>query len=357
MFHAKIAAALGAAVLLAVLMPATDVAAQSCNCAQSTLTGTSVGSSIGGPTVTRVVGSGVELPNAGPTLGAAGSAPRWNIDFGANTIRIDFINSATYGMTSQFVFSGLNPAAPAGCSGTPQIAGITVTTNKPGATPYVVTAATFTAHTVTLPYAPTNTNVDWAAGQYILATLRYDCAPGPATGNACCPPWDSTALSNAMVYQGTGGIAQPYTLKYTQSAALNAQMEAYVAYLHTLNAAITSITVGFQLVDGGTGTTSVPGSVLGTGSVTWTSTTTTVTPPNFFAAGAMQVNHWYRVRTVTALNNAITFFGPDCVNRYIDVRLQFVQSLKPGAAPTPAMLQIRPQGAAAVERSVSAARK
>ena len=101
----------------------------------------------------RTIGSSVELPGAGPILGAAGSIPRWNIDFGSDSIRIDFIQMpATYGMGSKFTFSSLDPLL-AGCPPA-FITGVTVTTNKP-ATPFnVVTAVTFTQHTVTVPIAP-----------------------------------------------------------------------------------------------------------------------------------------------------------------------------------------------------------
>jgi hypothetical protein len=95
--------------------------------------------------INKTVGSGIELPGAGPILGAAGPSPRWNIDYGSDTIRIDFLQQpATYGAGAYFTFSSLDPQL-AGCPPA-FINGITVTTNKPTVPFNVVTAATFGPH-------------------------------------------------------------------------------------------------------------------------------------------------------------------------------------------------------------------
>ena len=355
MFRARIAFA--SACMLAALATFSGASAQtSCNCAQSSLTGTSAGTLLDNfftPPVMRTVGSGVELPNAGTTLGVGSN--RWNIDFGANTIRIDFIEHSTYGGLSKFTFSNLHPNAPAGCTGTPFVSGMTVTTNKAGAAPYVVVPATFTATTATIPFSPA-TNIDWYPGEYILVTLQFACSGGGTTqtNNPCCPPWNSTTLGNTMTYHGSGGIMAPFTLTYTPNATLNAQMEAYVAYLSTLGLGINSITVTFELQDGGTGTTSSPGTQIGAFySITWTSGSATTA--TFFPGFPMVVNHWYHVSTVTKLNNNITYFPDTCINNSIDVRLQFTQSIAAvhGGGAAPAMLQIRTADGHTMEQAVS----
>jgi hypothetical protein len=128
--------------------------------------------------VNSVVGPGVELPTAGTApnnLGAAGNSARWSIDFGVNTIRIDFITQpATYGTNLSFTFGNLNPQPPAGCTGTPSITGMTVTTNKATA-PFVSTGATFGPHQVTVPFGPPSGNIDWNPGESIFITLKFGC--------------------------------------------------------------------------------------------------------------------------------------------------------------------------------------
>ncbi|MCU1267741.1 MAG: hypothetical protein JWM21_4059 [Acidobacteria bacterium] len=147
-----------------------------CNCANASLVGDTVGTrfNLGPGPINRVVGSGIELPGAGPLLGGAGPSPRWNIDFGSNTIRIDFLQQpATYGMGSYFTFSNLDPQLP-GCPPA-FISGITVTTNKPANQFNVVAAATFGPHTVTIQIAPSGGNLNWTPPEFILVRLNYAC--------------------------------------------------------------------------------------------------------------------------------------------------------------------------------------
>jgi subtilisin family serine protease len=96
------------------------------------------------------------------------------MDFGSNTIRIDFLQQpATYGMGSYFTFSSLDPQLP-GCPPA-SISGISVTTNKPAAQFNVVAAATFGPHTVTVQIAPGNKNLDWQPGEFVLVKLSFAC--------------------------------------------------------------------------------------------------------------------------------------------------------------------------------------
>ena len=96
------------------------------------------------------------------------------MDFGSNTIRIDFLQQpATYGMGSYFTFSSLDPQL-AGCPPA-FISGITVTTNKPAAQFNVVGAATFGPHTVTIQIAPNSKNLDWQPGEFVLVKLNFAC--------------------------------------------------------------------------------------------------------------------------------------------------------------------------------------
>ena len=333
-----------------------EMAATECDCSLSSLTGVNVGTllsnNVNGP-VMRVVGPGVELPNAGPTLGSAGSAPRWNINFGANTIRVDFIQQpATYGAGSKFTFSNLNSTPPAGCAGTPHIIGMTVTTNKPGAIPYVVTAATFTSNSVTLPFAPSSGNIDWKAGEYIFAELRFACDTPPPSIDPCCPPWNSTTLANSMFYQGSGSFSQPYTLKFQPSATLNNQMTAYVAYTNALDPTVSSLKVTFDLWGGGTGSVFSSTGLVASGSANWTSSPgVTLTPGGFYNGFPMVVNTWYRVLTVPTFNQDRPLTGECNKKFWIDVRIQVApgRQVSPGIPP---ILQIRLPDGRIIEKAV-----
>ncbi|HEV7375403.1 MAG TPA: hypothetical protein VGN95_11840 [Pyrinomonadaceae bacterium] len=178
------------ALLATVLVIATNAPAQKqtngCNCAYASLVGDTVGTQFGGgPVANRTVNSAVELPNAGPILGAAGNAPRWNIDYGSNTIRVDFLQQvATYGAGASFVFSSLDPQL-AGCPPA-FISGITVTTNKPAVPFNVVAAATFGPHTVTIQIAPNGANIDWKPGEFILVRLNFACSTTPPPLSLSC---------------------------------------------------------------------------------------------------------------------------------------------------------------------------
>jgi hypothetical protein len=153
-----------------------DSTSSSCLCTNASLEGVNVATRInsGGvwPTVYRVVGPGIELPSCGTTLGM--NSNRWDIDFGSNTIRIDFIESAaTYGGGVFFNFSDLVPQGPGCPAGI--ISGITVTTNH-SLTPFnVITAATFTSNSVKVQFAPNSGTINWNPGDYILVKLNYDC--------------------------------------------------------------------------------------------------------------------------------------------------------------------------------------
>ena len=177
------------ALLAMLLIIATGRSSQAqtngCNCANASLVGDTVGTrfNLGPGPINKVVGNPIELAAAGPVLGAAGPAPRWNIDFGSNTIRIDFLQQpATYGMGSYFTFSSLDPQL-AGCPPA-LISGISVTTNKPASQFNVVSAATFSPNTVTIKIAPASGNLDWQPGEFILVKLSFACAT-PPHGNDC----------------------------------------------------------------------------------------------------------------------------------------------------------------------------
>jgi hypothetical protein len=324
------------AVLATLLVMAPNASSQTnvCNCANASLVGDTVGTRFGGgPVANRTVNAGVELPNAGPVLGAAGPSPRWNINYGSDTIRVDFLQQpATYGAGASFVFSSLDPQL-AGCPPA-FISGITVTTNKPTVPFNVVAAATFGPHTVTIPIAPSGGNLDWQPGEFILIKLNFACATPATQVDACCPPWNRDLMKDMLFYQGSGSISAPYTLKFVPSSQFNAQMSAYLTYLHSINPAITGITIDWRLHNQGTGSTASPpyGPQVGsTAYATWTisgGANPTLIPNPFFTLPTypMLVGTWYTVHTGIYLENGQRFFLDTCANNDINVRIQVMNA-------------------------------
>lgn len=332
--------------LLFTLGIATNASSQTppCNCAKASLVGDTVGTrfNLGPGPINKVVGSGIELPAAGPILGAAGPSPRWNIDFGSDTIRIDFIQQvATYGMGSYFTFSSLDPQL-AGCPPA-FISGITVTTNKPTVPFNVVAAATFGPHTVTIPIAGT-ANLDWKPGEFILVKLTFACdhnitptptrtftpTPAPGTGTVvidpCCPPWNKDLLKDMMFYHGSAGISAPYTLYFTPTNAFKLQMQAYINYLNLLPPFPGAMIIDWSLIDEGTNAcgNSLSPSV-SSATTKWTApgvSTYASVPSPFFPNFPMLVGHWYRIHTVIHLDHGHFFDEKTCAINDICVRIQ-----------------------------------
>ena len=175
----------------------------------------------------------------------------------------------------------------------------------------------------------------------------------PPGTTLCCPPWNSTTLSNSMVYFGSGGISQPYTLKFQPSPTLNTQMEAYVAYIHTLYPTVTNLAETFSLQNGGTGSTCSASGPSTIGTATWTSSTITITPPGFYTGFPMVVNNWYRVSTVSTLNGTHPPLDPTCIDNWICVRIQVVPLREQSE---PATLQMRLPDGRMLERPISTKR-
>lgn len=126
----------------------------------------------GGPVVNvTVVSPGVELPNAGPALGAAGNASRWDINIEPAVIRIDFDTLADYGAGASFTFGSLNPK---GCAGvTTVISGAFPVTNKPVAEFNLNGRVSFTNNSVTVQIASTAGVTRWNPGQYVELWLQF----------------------------------------------------------------------------------------------------------------------------------------------------------------------------------------
>ena len=161
------------------------------------------------------------------------------------------------------------------------------------------------------------TGVDYSG---LSAELSVKCI------NPCCPPWNIDLLKEMMIYQPSGAMWGPYTLKFQPTPTFKNQMQAYINYLHSVNPLITEITIAFRLHYQGTG--SFPYGYWGqqippTAFVKWTWNTTGIGSPvispstGFFVQPAyppfpMQVGTWYAVTTGIFLNSPQTFFSDKC---------------------------------------------
>ena len=119
-----------------------------------------------------VVGAGVELPNAGPTLGLAGPG-RFDIDFDAASIRIDFTVLADYGAGASFTFGSLDPVVGnANCI----VSSVTAASNQNPATYDPTVQLTFGAHEITIGFGPPSAGaLRWNPGDFIVLDLEFAC--------------------------------------------------------------------------------------------------------------------------------------------------------------------------------------
>lgn len=207
---------------------------------------------------------------------------------------------------------------------TGNIVGATNTVNLPGG---ISATDPWTTVTFTVPVTAfqtysfivamdNNMNFDNGFVRYLTACEPID---------PCCPPWTTAMLEQVMFYQGTGSIAAPYTLHYQPNATFSGQMQNYINYLNSLNAAITQITINFRLHDGGTGNTPVMGALLGSQYwVTWTASPGPPPAPQNFFPTQLQINQWYVIHTGIYLEGGQQFFPASCADNDIGVRIQVV---------------------------------
>lgn len=146
-------------------------------------------------------------------------------------------------------------------------------------------------------------------------------------GDPCCPPWNSSKLEDMLFYEGSGSIADLYTLEFHPTPAFLSQIQAYIDYLSTLNPAMSAITIHFRVNDAGNGANPTGGPQIGADHwVTWNAggNGAPQPPPNFFTLGSepMQINRWYRIHTGIYLENGQAYFDGSCANNDVDVRIQ-----------------------------------
>ena len=161
-----------------------------------------------------------------------------------------------------------------------------------------------------------------------------------------------------LFYEGSGGIAAPYTLVFTPTPLFNDQIQAYIDYVHLVNPAITTFNIAFRLNHAGTGQLPSGGPQVGNQYFVWwiAEESTVYGHTNFFtlATEPMQVNTWYRVNTGIYLNDGLTYFPFSCAENRIDVRLQVLSLTAKSLGESP-ILQIRGADGVIVEKRMPVA--
>ena len=157
-------------------------------------------------------------------------------------------------------------------------------------------------------------------------TLGYATVP-----NACCPPFDKNIMLEQLALTQTGNVLGTISYSFLNSSPYKNQIQAYLDYLHSLNPAITNISVQWSVFDlgpAGPGTSPsptgppVPGSPAYT---TWGCTGCSsggggnLTYPEgpeptggYPIITGLQPNEWYGFSILISLNNSIQFWMESC---------------------------------------------
>ncbi len=145
-------------------------------------------------TTVTVIDPGVELPNAGPTLGLGGSSGRFDVDITSDTVRVDFTVEQDLGSAGVplLTFSDLDPVCPDGQIGT--VVGVSVDTNIDPARIIIDGAgilrgayqgdASFTDTSVAIEQVSQDRFVP---GDYIELSIDFSCPGLTLTFDGACP--------------------------------------------------------------------------------------------------------------------------------------------------------------------------
>lgn len=161
----------------------------------------------------------------------------------------------------------------------------------------------------------------------------------------CCAPWSEADIYASLSTPIGANSAAPYTLQYLNPAALQAQMSAYLNYVHAITPGITTMTMTWQAVDLGNGTNwTTSGTAVGgqqTVTWTWSPNGVTVSNGNFWSGTPFQPNEWYGFLTTLSHDGPrdSAFFGPDCLVNWRPFRVQVSQARMAAGGEQPLMVQ------------------
>lgn len=157
--------------------------------------------------------------------------------------------------------------------------------------------------------------------------------------SSCCGPWAGIDIIPSLQPQFPNGAGGSYTQVFTPSATLNAQMGAYLNYLHAMNPAVTTLTMSWQAANLGTGASAATsGTMIGapqTVTWTWASGTVSMSGGGFWANAPFPLGSWIGFQTSLSINGpaaAASLLGPDCRTSWSAWRAQAQQILQPGSS-------------------------
>jgi hypothetical protein len=168
------------------------------------------------------------------------------------------------------------------------------------------------------------TKMDRATPTYQLRYMAFDdfCMqsqnPPPPSGpiSTCCPPMDNK-LFGQFFKRIEGNITSPYELKFDPvglgfSSQYTGLLNAYQAYYNVLNyqtgGAVTDLTIGVYLIDGGNGNLPVAstGTPLNQAFINFSNGPIAQPPANSFFNTALQPNQWYGIKEYTYPNTGFS---------------------------------------------------
>lgn len=149
--------------------------------------------------------------------------------------------------------------------------------------------------------------------------------PGP-----CCGPFSEEKIPELLTPTFPNGGAGDFTMAYTPSATFDAQMAAYLNYVHAQDASITEISVNYSMASLGTGTSAASyGPFVTTApnkTVTWTWTPGGVTNNGgtFWSGSPFSIGTWYGVMTTISHNGTVNspHFNANCAQNWWRFRAQ-----------------------------------
>lgn len=160
---------------------------------------------------------------------------------------------------------------------------------------------------------------DVFTGNAILPVDFPSSDPTPGQ-SACCGPWYAGKIPQMLNPVFPNGAASPYRMDYVLNPAADAEMKAWLGYVHAMDPSITSVSV--RMVAADLGTSAAPASsgnsAGGTVTATWVWSGGTVTSSvtgNFGTGTPFAINQWYGFRTDITHNGTpdSAYFPADCI--------------------------------------------
>jgi hypothetical protein len=146
----------------------------------------------------------------------------------------------------------------------------------------------------------------------------------------CCGPFSEETIPQLLTPTFPNGGASDFTMAYTPASSLDAQMAAYLNYVHSQDPSITTISINYSVASLGTGASAAAYGPFVTAApnktVTWTWTPTGVTnnATSFWSGTPFAIGTWYGVMTTISHNGSVSspFFNANCIQNWWRFRAQ-----------------------------------